>query len=242
MPENEKFIPFVDPNATALFDDGGGWTDENTSIALDPMSIQTFAELKTAVTNWMARPELNSQVNDFIAIAESRMNRRLRLQLMEQVSVFSIQYQQSPVPLLFRGVRSLKLDSPRRQLKYISPEQYYDRYADNATGAPRDFTILNQRIYFGPVPDGTYSGILIYWRGFQPLSDESPTNDLLTYHPDMYLFGSLVAGEMYLHNDPRFAMWRQEHDRILQEMVTEDRRDRVSGSALQPNRRVKEAL
>lgn len=242
MPENDKFLPFVDPSTSALFTDGGGWTDEGSSIALDPMSIQTYSELKTAVTNWMARPELNTQANDFIAIAESRMNRRLRLMLMEQVSIFSIEYQQTVLPDLFRGVRSLKLDSPRRQLKYISPEQYYDRYADNVTGAPKEYTILNQRIYFGPVPDGTYSGILIYWRGFQPLSDASPTNDLLTYHPDLYLYGSLVAGEQYLHNDPRFEMWRSEHALILKEMIDEDRRDRTSGSALQPSRSKREVL
>lgn len=233
-------IPFEDDSSQALFTDGAGWSDEGTSIVLDPMSIQTYSALKLAVTNWMARPELNTQVNDFVAIAESRANRKLRIMLMEAVATVNIAAQQVPLPLLFRGTRTMQLTSPKRHLKYVTPEQYYDRWGNSSSGCPETFTILNKRLYFGPPPDGAYVATLIYWKGFQPLSDDAPTNDLLTYHPDLYLYGSLVAGEQYLHNDPRFMMWRQEYDRIIEEIKDEDRHDRIGGSALRPLRKVRE--
>ena len=50
------------------------------------MAIGTYAELQTAVANWLDRDDLTDRIPEFIALAEAKMNRVLRISLMENVS------------------------------------------------------------------------------------------------------------------------------------------------------------
>jgi len=45
------------------------------------------------------------------------------------------------------------------------------------------------------------------WRDVTALSDTNTTNWLLTSHPDVYLYGSLLEAEPYLKDDERAALW-----------------------------------
>ena len=49
------------------------------------MAINTYATLQTAVANWLDRSDLTDRIPEFIALAEARMNRNLRLALMLNV-------------------------------------------------------------------------------------------------------------------------------------------------------------
>ena len=50
------------------------------------MAIGTYAELQTAVANWLDRDDLTARIPEFIALAEAKMNSNLRISLMENVS------------------------------------------------------------------------------------------------------------------------------------------------------------
>ena len=39
------------------------------------MAIGTYAELQTAVANWLDRDDLTDRIPEFIALAEAKMNR-----------------------------------------------------------------------------------------------------------------------------------------------------------------------
>ena len=54
------------------------------------MAIGTYAELQTAVANWLDRGDLTERVKEFIDLAEARMNRVLRLQLMVNVDTTTL--------------------------------------------------------------------------------------------------------------------------------------------------------
>ena len=47
------------------------------------MAIGTYAELQTAVANWLDRSDLTDRIQEFIDLSEARINRNLRLRLME---------------------------------------------------------------------------------------------------------------------------------------------------------------
>ena len=52
------------------------------------MAISTYAELQTAVTDWMARSDLSGNAADFITLGEARLNRKLPLrELTDQACV-----------------------------------------------------------------------------------------------------------------------------------------------------------
>ena len=46
------------------------------------MAISTYAELQTAVGNWLARSDLTSRIPEFIDLGEARINRILRSRSM----------------------------------------------------------------------------------------------------------------------------------------------------------------
>jgi len=47
------------------------------------MAISTYSELTTAVANWLDRDDLTLRIPEFIALAEAKFNRTLRLRSME---------------------------------------------------------------------------------------------------------------------------------------------------------------
>ena len=51
------------------------------------MAIGTFAELKTAIANWLDRDDLTARVPEFIALSEARINRALDVRQMETVKL-----------------------------------------------------------------------------------------------------------------------------------------------------------
>ena len=50
------------------------------------MAINTYSTLQTAVANWLDRDDLTARIPEFIALAETRINRALRIRAMETVS------------------------------------------------------------------------------------------------------------------------------------------------------------
>ena len=47
------------------------------------MAISTYAELKTAIANFLARDDLTNEIDDFIDLAESRISRELETRLQD---------------------------------------------------------------------------------------------------------------------------------------------------------------
>lgn len=48
------------------------------------MSISTYAELKTAIANFLARTDLTEQIPNFIQLAEARLSRELRQEIRKK--------------------------------------------------------------------------------------------------------------------------------------------------------------
>ena len=54
------------------------------------MAISTYSELQEAVASWLNRSDLTTTIPDFITLAESRLNRTLRLRVMETTTTLSL--------------------------------------------------------------------------------------------------------------------------------------------------------
>lgn len=160
------------------------------------MAIGTYSELKTAIANWLHRSDLTSTIPDFIALAESRLRHDIRCRAMEQSATGSLSATTVAFPTRFVEARRVMLNGD--PLHYLDPgvweQQEYRRY-----GA---FTILAQNFVF-PRATGDYQ--IDYYQAFAPLSGASDTNWVLTNHPDIYLYSSLVEAALFLHEDP--SLW-----------------------------------
>ena len=204
------------------------------------MAIGTYAELQTAVANWLDRDDLTDRIPEFIALAEAKMNRVLRISLMENVSTAIIMAggtRDYSLPTGFTGMKEFHLTtSPITPLSYITPEMMNRMWAGSNTGRPQAFTLFSdagtRKIKIGPSPDSAYTTSMLYLKKIDSLSVSNPTETMLTENPDVYLYGALLEAEPFLMNDARVQLWGTMLQQVAKDLQDRDIFDRHSGSAL----------
>ena len=138
------------------------------------------------------------------------------------------------MPTDLRSIRLVKLNtSPKEVLEYYTPAKLDELYASNAQGKPRAYTIIGGEIKFAPEPDSAYTAEIVYMEGIPDLSDSNGTNEILTRHPDAYLYGALAAASVYLMDDQKTTVYEQLFTRAIDEVKREEERSKQAGSALQ---------
>jgi len=198
------------------------------------MAITNYSELKSAIADWLDRTDLTDQIPDFITLAEARHKRDFKIRRMEtRVTADTIaDTEYYTLPEQYVAMRNIQLNTnPKTSLEYLTPEQMDRIYAGSNKGKPKAYTIIGNDIQLRPLPDSVYEIEMLYYKYFTPLSDSAPTNDMLTYHPDAYLYGALVEAEPYLQNDKRLQTWSSLYDRAKQDIISSNERDRHSGVA-----------
>jgi|TARA_Y100000310_G_scaffold1753_1_gene2216 hypothetical protein len=199
------------------------------------MAIGTYAELQTAVANWLDRDDLTNRITEFITLCETRFNRELRIRAMEttatDTTVAGTRSYALPTGYLQGRVFSLNT-TPITMLEYLAPEMMDRLWAGSRTGKPLAYTIVGNNYNLGPGPDAAYTVELVYYKSFDALSDSATTSTMLTNNPDVYLYGSLLEAEPFLQNDARVGLWLQAYKEAIKNISDADARDRHSGSAL----------
>jgi hypothetical protein len=198
------------------------------------MAISTYAELKTAIAGWLDREDLTDIIPDFIALTESRHRRDFKIRRMEtRVTASTVaDTEYYTLPDNYVAMRNIQLNTdPKTSLEYLTPEIMDRVRGGSSTGKPKAYSIIGNNFQLRPIPDSVYEIEMLYYKYFTPLSDSNTTNDMLTYHPDIYLYGALVEAEPYLQNDKRLQTWASLYDRAKKDLIDTNERDRHSGTA-----------
>lgn len=167
------------------------------------MAITTYAELVTAVENWITRTDLGSRIPEFIALAEGVANRELDTRQMYARTTMTIDAISEAVPTGFDGVRGFRLETtPVVPLTFVRVDDFDDTFeaAREGTGQPVYYTITGDTFLFSPTPDSSYTATLVYRKKLTGLSASSTTNWLLTEAPDIYLHGALAFAYQYIED------------------------------------------
>jgi hypothetical protein len=93
------------------------------------------------------------------------------------------------------------------------------------------FTIVGNSILFGPTPDAVYTVNIDYYGRFDPLS-VSPSNGLLTYQPNLYLYACLREAALFVRDDERASHWDALYLGVVKTLTNIDDNATHSGSAL----------
>ena len=120
-------------------------------------------------------------------------------------------------------------------LRYMSPSQMDQVKGTSTTGLPNSYTILGDNFRFSPKPDGSYTGIVNYYKKFSSLSSTNTSNYILSDHPAIYLYGSLFHAANFLggYNPQQVQSWQQMFATAMERLEQNDREDQFSGSPLQ---------
>jgi len=199
------------------------------------MAIGTYAELQTAVANWLDRDDLTARIPEFITLAEARFNRLLRLRSMEsKYTANTVAGQRNlALPTSYIQMRNFQVNTnPLTTLSYVTPEIYDRLWGGSTSGTPKFYTILANEVSFGPIPATVMQVEMLFYKKFDNLSVTTTTNSLLTDAPDVYLYGAMMEAEPFIMNDERVALWATSLSKAIQEMQEQDNKDRHSGSAL----------
>ena len=198
------------------------------------MAISNYSELKAAIADWLNRSDLTDSIPDFIVLAEARHKRDFKIRRMEtRVTANTVADSEFySLPDNYVAMRNIQLNTdPKTPLEYLTPEQIDRIHAGSSKGKPKAYSIIGNNIQLRPTPDSAYQIEILYFKHFTALSDSNTTNDMLTHHPDAYLYGALVEAEPYLQNDKRIQVWSSYYDRAKNDIISSNERDRHSGVA-----------
>lgn len=169
----------------------------------------TYSGLKASVADWLHRTDLTNQIPDFIRMAEAQISRRLRLRRMVQRETATISGELMTLPTDFIEDISLVLTSPLQRDLAFQTNGDMDFLASRlcAAGVPECYGVISGGLRVLPMPDQPYQALLTYYGSVPALSDDNPTNWLLTIHPDIYLYGACVQAAPYMSDDERVPVW-----------------------------------
>jgi hypothetical protein len=184
------------------------------------MAITTYSELQTAIASWLNRSDLTVQVPDFIALAETRINRDLRAREQQVIATANVDTAFFALPgdfLEFKSFRITDVGGSAFELMLATPEQISAALAENSvSNTPRFVTIIGDQFQLWPAPDQMYVGSLAYVRKVPALSVAAPTNWLLTDAPDVYLYGALMAAGPFLRDNEALVTFKALFDEALE--------------------------
>lgn len=173
------------------------------------MALSNYTELQASIADTLNRNDLTLVIPDFIKMAETDMNRKVRHWRMENRATASANGRFSVLPTDFVEAIRLHLETDQRSIELVSYHEMQTlRENSNDTGGkPTSYAITQGEIELFPTPDAAYDIELYYYAKIPSLSSSQATNTILTNFPDAYLYGSLIHSAPYLQEDARMNAW-----------------------------------
>ncbi len=198
------------------------------------MALDTYANLKTSIANFLARDDLTSSIDDFIDLTEARLSRELytRFDHDRVTATTTAGDAYISLPTDYRKVETIRLNtSPRKTLQYHSPNSLNRTYTSSGNGTPEGYTIIGSEMKILPTPDSAITLEMVYSKMIEALSDTNTSNTILTRHPDCYLYGCLHHASVFLLDDLKARQYDELFSRAIQEIIVTNDREKY-GSAL----------
>lgn len=192
------------------------------------MPFADYTELQAAVTGWLHRKDLGERVPDFIALAETSINRIVHVNAMENEVALTLPVGERSIPLPIGYSTPLAVwlaaPQPREELSAMVAEALP---VTNSPGRPRFWAIDGQSLAF-ECPADVATPVTLRYRGGFRLSDDVPTNALLTKYPDIYLYGTLLQAAPYIRDNDSIGLWQAMYRQAVKEINSTESRARAA--------------
>jgi len=189
-----------------------------------------YATLQSDIAAWSAKSGLTAIIPSFIRLAEARIGRKVRVLEMETdvtLSLTSANSYEEDLPAGFLGFKSLyNATASVPDMSYMPPDQFkrLKNSPSSAFAELRDgstaYTIESNKIkiFESTGAAATVTIEAVYFKTFTALSDGDPTNDLLTNHYDLYLYGGLEALWDYIDEIEQELKYTKKFERTVNEI------------------------
>lgn len=182
------------------------------------MPVGTYSEILQEAAEWLGRDDLTSQMSDFLRIAETKLQRDLRLPAQEITSTGTLTAGQDylAVPAGTEFVRHLRLDLAAgiRVLHVVEPVAFAAVRDADDTGIPSVMYHSGDRIYLAATPGDAHPYTMIRRGPFSPVLSGSNETSWLTLNAGETLhLGTLLEAVSYLGGDEREQRWMADYER-----------------------------
>ena len=198
------------------------------------MALATYNDLLSQTANWLHRGDLTANIPDFITLAESKINKALRVRQMETTMATVIASGVIPVPANYIEMKDAYISSgsPYIPLTRKSAEFIYDRYPYRvADKQPAYIAREGKNFIFGPFPDSNYTVTVVYYNRLQALA--GALNTVYTNYPGLWLFGALAESAPFIKDDKRVELWQAKFKELLEAVQDESNDEYFSGDVPQ---------
>lgn len=211
--------------------------------------LTTYEGLKAAVADYLGRDDLGERIPTFIRLAEKRMERELRLRVMERRAECDVAAGQGAVALpwrrepgswdVFLEMRDLVwrgADGFAHDLSYAPPDHYA---VSREPGRPLGYSIVGRELFLLPAPREAGTLLLTYYAEIPPLSEAQPDNAVLLAAPDVYLYGALAEAGPFTRGSAPTELWAQYYAAARNKLELAEQRARYTANlSMRPARRI----
>lgn len=194
--------------------------------------IQSRSSLRSAIQDWLLRPDLEDEADRFVQLAEARLRRDHRVKRLFNTTL-TITGPEEDLPDHFLELESIRHEEVRLGHIRIDSVQNVQRERNywRSGGVPVVVAVTDgPRLLVGPEPDRTYEVELEWWGTFEPLNSNVLSNWLLEEHPDVYLYAALVESGPYLRDeDGRTETWNARLELALEDLRRTNENRRFAG-------------
>ena len=161
-----------------------------------------YGELKTLIADYLHRTDLTTQIVTFIKLAQARMSHDLDLVEMEAAGTVATVASQEYASVPSGMIKLLSIKAPSNG-GYVILEQdtlmgVSVRNSGGATGIPEYYARHADRFYFSPIPSEILSLPVLYLSRFTNFTADADTDDLLTNHPNVYVYATMLEALPFL--------------------------------------------
>lgn len=190
------------------------------------MALANYTDLQSSIAAWLSRGDLAAMIPDFVALAEAdiRTDVRLRPTFTTLATVPGQDFLDLPADWL--EFVYLKFDG--EPLDYSPPDRLR---GDQHSGPWRQYSIEGRRLLLPNASDQVATLDVAYHARLAPLAT-TPTNWLLTDHPNVYLWRSLYYALVYLQDDARAQGMAALYAAEIDKLPRSEAKGRASGSPL----------
>lgn len=193
------------------------------------MALSNYTELQASIASWLNRSDQATNIPDFVALAESSIASDVRLRELVTVSTLTTVANQDYVTLPTDWLEFKYIKFDKDPLEFIPADRL--RARNEETGDLAFYSIEGSRLLLNPTPTAVVTLDIAYYAKLAALT-VTPTNTLLTKHPQIYLCKALAWAFKFLMNDERSQYWDGLYQEAVARAVASDKAGLISGSPL----------
>lgn len=202
------------------------------------MALDTYDGLKSAVDDYLNREgyaQITQRTDEFIEMAQRRVNRKCRLPAMEAVRVLSVDANgKALLPAGFMDVKYIVVSTSTAAWALArSTFTEVKKYQDGTQySQPRVFDIEAGSIYIGAIPESGQTVTLVYYKELPLVSSTVESNWFTDHAPEVLLWAALAEAAVFMKDFELAEAYELKYMQAMKDLQDERAKSEHSGSPM----------